>query len=180
MTPPIRDSALLDALEDLRQAPYESHVWRSVGQGRDPTDCWRSGGRWDDKSFDVLYTSETREAAIEERRFHLFMGQPIAPSKLSYELFELAVSLEGVIELPDLASLKAVGMNTNGYGRASYAEKDNEYPPSQTIAEACFFLGADGILVPTARHGSRNLVVFCEQNTQKEVDIVKNHGVIEF
>lgn len=180
MSPPIRDNALLDALERLPQLPYENNVWRSVGEGRTPTDCWRSGGRWDDKTFDVLYTSETRKGAIEERRFHLFMGQPIAPSKVKYRLYELSVSLKRVIDLPDLASLQSIGMDTRNYGRVSYADKDNEYPPSQAIAEACFFLGADGILVPSARHASKNLVVFCEQDTNKEIGIVEDHDIIEF
>lgn len=176
----IRDNALLDALERLRQSPYEGNVWRSVGEGRTPTDCWRSGGRWDDKTFDVLYTSETRDCAIAERRFHLFMGQPIAPSKLRYELYELSVVLERVIDLPDLTSLQSIGMDTRNYGNVSYADKDDEYPPSQAVAEACFFLGADGILVPSARHNSKNLVVFCEQDTEKGIGIVKNHGIIKF
>ncbi len=180
MSQSIRDNALLDALEQFDQRAYSGHVWRSVGNGRVPTECWRSGGRWDDRTFDVLYTSETRDAAIEERRFHLYMGQPIPPSKLKYDLFELEVSLERVITLQDISVLQSVGMNTSGYGRAAYADKDAEYPPSQAIAEACFFLGADGILVPSARHDSMNLVVFCEQDTQVDISIVKNHGTLNF
>lgn len=180
MSPRIRDNALLDAIERLKQEPYRNRVWRSVGAGRTPTDCWRSGGRWDDRTFDVLYTSETREGAVEERRFHLFMGQPIPPSKLQYELYELEVELDRVIDLPNLASLQATGMDTSGYGRASYADKDDEYPSSQAIAEACFFLGADGILVPSTRHTCKNLIVFCEQDTRKVLSIVKNHGIISW
>jgi RES domain-containing protein len=176
MSHPVRDQSLLDALERLPQKSYENNVWRSVGAGRTPTDCWRSGGRWDDRSFDVLCTSEAREGAIAERRYHLYMGQPIPPSKLHYELYELAVTLERVIDLGDLASLQAIGMATSGFGRAAYAEKDVEYPASQSVAEACFFLGADGILVPSARHASNNLVVFCEQDSQKNLEITANHG----
>lgn len=180
MSPLIRDNALLDALERLPQSPFSGRVWRSVGEGRTPTDCWRSGGRWDDKTFDVLYTSETKQGAIEERRFHLFRGQPIAPSKIKYELFELSAALERVIDISHLSKLQSIGMNTANYGRASYANIDKEYPPSQAIAEACFFIGADGILVPSARHNSNNLVVFCEQDSKHEVHIIKNHGAIEF
>ena len=180
MSPPIRDNAILDALVRLPQSPYERNVWRSIGTGKAPTNCWRSGGRWDDKTFDVLYTSEAKKGAIEERRFHLFMGQPIAPSKLKYVLYELSVLLQKVIALPDIPSLQAIGMDTRNYRKASYSNKDDEYPPSQAIAEACFFLGADGLLVPSARHESKNLVVFCEQDTKKEINIVANHGVIKF
>jgi RES domain-containing protein len=175
----IRDSALLDTLEQLEKLPYSKNVWRSVAKGRVPTDCSRSGGRWDDKTFDVLYTSEEKQAAIAERRFHLFMGQPIAPSKPQYELFELSVSLEQVMDI-DMPLLASLGLNAASFGKAAYADRSGEYPSTQVIAEACFFLGADGILVECARHDSKNFVVFCDENTKKTVDIVKNHGIIEF
>ncbi len=181
MPPPrIRDSALLDALEDLEQAPFSGTVWRSVREGNDPTACWRAGGRWDNRTFDVLYTSETREAALEERRFHLFRGQPIPPSKVKYELFELHVNLVSAITLADLEALRAIGMNTNGYGLASYMDKETEYPRSQEVAEACFFLGADGMRVPSARHDGLNLIVFCEQETDLEITEIKSLGVINW
>ena len=96
---PIRDQRLLDALDALELGPYRGTVWRSVREGRDPLACWRPGGRWDDGTVDVLYTSETRQAAIDERRFHLYQGQPIIPSRVRYELFELRVSLEAVMRL---------------------------------------------------------------------------------
>ncbi|MCI4645915.1 MAG: RES family NAD+ phosphorylase [Hyphomonadaceae bacterium] len=178
---PIRDQGLLDSLERITQKPYEGVVWRSVKQGRDPLTCWRSGGRWDDKSFDVLYTSETREAAIQERRFHLYQGQPIPPSKAQYELFELHVSLQSVMAFPTLDTLKGIGMDVSGYGQASYFEKEREYPRSQEIAEACSFLGADGVLVPSARdQTANNLVIFCEQDTKIELEMVRSHGVIDW
>ena len=178
---PIRDQRLLDALEKISQRPYRSTVWRSVRQGADPLTCWRSGGRWDDGSFDVLYTSETREAAIAERRFHLYQGQPIPPSKVRYELFELRISLEAVMVFDRLQALGALGLEIARYGQLSYLERVQEYPRSQQIAEACSFLGADGILVPSARQpDTGNLVVFCEQDTTIEKEIVRNHGLIDF
>lgn len=176
---PIRDRRLLDALEAIARAPYAGTVWRSVREGSDPLVCHRSGGRWDDGTFDVLYTSETREAAIAERRFHLFQGQPIPPSRIRYELFELAVSLEAAMRFPDLAALAATGLDTASYGRSSYARRQREYPRSQDIAEACAFLGADGILVPSARAPeARNLIVFCEQETGIESSVLRSHGVV--
>jgi len=177
----IRDQTLLDALEKVRQQPYNGIVWRSVREGRDPIACWRSGGRWDDGTFDVLYTSQTREAALEERRFHLFQGQPIPPSKVRYELFELRVSLEAAMVFDGLDQLAALGLNISGYGQLSYIEREQEYPRSQEIAEACMFLGADGILVPSARdHASNNLVIFCDQETRIVKEVVRNHGIVDF
>ena len=177
----IRDQRLLDTLEALKQEPYSGTVWRSVREGRDPLSCWRSGGRWDDSTLDVLYTSETRQAAIDERRFHLYQGQPIIPSKVRYELFELRVSLEAVIRFETLDHLAALQLDVQSYGKLSYLERSQEYPRSQEIAETCSFLGAAGILVPSARTlGSNNLVIFCEQNIRIEKAIIHNHGVVSF
>lgn len=176
----IRDNALLDALERLEQTPFEGNVWRSVKEGRDPLECARAGGRWDDRSFDVLYTSRTRDAAIEERRFHLYRGQPIPPSKVHFGLYELKATLSAVITFETVEALKDVGMRVRGFGGASYSDRESEYPRSQEIAEACFFLGADGIQVPSARHASLNLVVFCDQDTRPTVEIVHDHGRMDW
>jgi RES domain-containing protein len=178
MPVPIRDRTLLDALDRLEKTSFSSTVWRSVREGRSPRGCWRAGGRWDDRTFDVLYTSVERRGAIEERRFHLFRGQPFPPSRVRYELFELRVKLSAVISFTDLAALQSIGMDTRNYGAVSYDNKKIEYPKSQQIAEACFFLGADGILVPSARYDCANLIIFCEQDTYREIELVRSLGQI--
>ena len=177
----IRDQSLLDALEAVPIAPFEATVWRSVRAGQDPLVCGRPGGRWDDGTLDVLYTSETREGALAERRFHLFQGQPFPPSRVRYEMFELVVSLAAVMRFADLQALAAVGLRLAGYGRLSYLEREQEYPRSQEIAEACAFLGADGLRVPSARDTAQgNLIVFCEQRTVVETRVVRSHGLVDF
>ncbi|MDE0058365.1 MAG: RES family NAD+ phosphorylase [Defluviicoccus sp.] len=155
-------------------------MWRAVREGRAPLACGRPGGRWDDGTFDALYTSETREGAIAERRFHLQQGQPLPPSRVRYALYELAVRLDAVMHFPDLEALAAVGLDTTSWGRLSYAERAREYPRSQDIAEACAFLGADGIAVPSAREpSSGNLIVFCEQDGVRELVAVRNQGTLD-
>lgn len=176
----IRDQSLLDVLETMPMQDYEVNVWRSVRVGSNPLLCSRSGGRWDDSTFDVVYTSETREAAIAERRFHLYQGQPFPPSKVRYELFELMVSLKAVMNFASLESLANVGLAVEEYGRLSYLEREQEYPKSQEISEACAFLGADGIRVPCARDVAHtNLIVFCEAETEPEMSLVHGHGVVD-
>lgn len=176
----IREQSLLDALESLALEPYVGRLWRSVKEGRDPLACWRSGGRWDDGTFDVLYTSATRHVAIEERRFHLKQGQPIPPSKPQYELYELSIDLKAVFKLQNL-TLQSLGLDLSNFGRLAYANASAEYPRSQDIAEACYFMGADGILVPSARAANEdNLVIFCDQMTGYSKSIVKNHGIINW
>ena len=176
----IRDRALLDRLESLDRSSWEGTVWRSVREGPDPLTCWRSGGRWDDGTFNVLYTSETRKAALAERRFHLYQGQPFPPSRVRYELYELRISLKAVVRFRDNEELTSTGIDLAAYGRLSYSERQSEYPRSQEIAEACAFLGADGLLAPSARDpASNNLIVFCEQDSDIAIEIVRNHGVVE-
>ena len=80
----------------------------------------------------------------------------------------------------DFERLALLGLNVGRYGQLSHFEKDAEHPRSHEIAEACSFLGADGILVLSARDAaSRNLIVFCEQATSI-VEIVRAHGVVTF
>ena len=177
----IRDQSLLDSLEALPTAPFEGTVWRSARAGQDPLLCGRSGGRWDDGTLDVLYASEAREGAVAERRFHLFQGQPFPPSRVRYELFELWISLTSVIRFASVEALAEAGLRVEGYGLLSYVEREREYPRSQEIAEACAFLGADGMRVPSARDVAQsNLIVFCEQPTGIEKRIVRSHGLVDF
>lgn len=177
----IRDQSLLDALEAVPRVQFEANVWRSVRFGHDPLVCGRPGGRWDDGTLDVLYTSETKEGAIAERRFHLYQGQPFPPSKVQYELFELWVSLNAVMRFPSLDALAEIGLPVGGYGRLSYLERQREYPGSQEVAEACAFLGADGLRVPSARDVNQsNLIVFCELATEMDKAIVQSHGTVDF
>ena len=175
----IRDQSLLDTLESLDREPYEGTVWRSVREGRDPIACWRSGGRWDDGTFDVLYTSDSPATAIVERRFHLYQGQPFAPSKIRCELYELRISLESVVHFANVAELAAIGIDPDTYGRLAYTARMSEYARSQEIAEAYAFLGADGLLVPSARDwSSNNLIVLCEQDTDIRIEVARNHGIV--
>ena len=152
-------------------------MWRALREGRDPLARTRPGGRWDDGTFDVLYTSEIRDGAIAERRFHLHRGQPLPPSRLRYAVYDLAVRLKAVMRFPDLDAIAAVGLDTQSWGRASHPGREREHPRSQDVAEACAFLGADGIVVPGAREPfAGNLVVFCEQDGVMAPRIVRSHS----
>jgi RES domain len=74
---PRRDDRLIDALEALPAVPVSGTAWRIVKDGRDPSACSASGGRWDDATFDVLYTSCERNGAAAEMFFHLRRGRPV-------------------------------------------------------------------------------------------------------
>ena len=129
----------------------------------------------------MLYTSESPEGAIAERRFHLYQGQPFPPSKVRYELLELPVSLKAVTHFASLEALAKIGLRVEGYGQLSYLQREREYPRSQEVAEACAFLGADGLRVPSARDVTQlNLIVFCEQATDIGKVVIQSHGLVDF
>ena len=175
-----RDSRLVDAVELLPVAPYAGSIWRIVGDGRDPLRCSRAGGRWDDRTFDVLYTATAADGAAEEMYFHLGRSQPVFPSLLRYRLFELEATIKDCVQIKSLEELDALGLAVASFGRMSYVDREKEYPRSQDIAEAANFHERQGLIVPSARSKHPNVVVFCERAGTTAVDIVKDHGLVDW
>lgn len=175
-----RDNRLIDAIEAIPPTPFSGTVWRVVREGREPLDCSRSGGRWDDGTFDVLYTSLAREGALAEMYFHLKRGQPIFPSRVRYELHEVSLSMGAALKLLNLDDLARLGVAKETYGRLSYQEKGAEYPRTQDIAEVAHFLEFDGLLVPSARWNCLKAIVFCERCPPDQREVVGSHGLIDW
>ena len=175
-----RDSRLIDALEALPARRLTETVWRVVREGRDPCNCNASGGRWDDETFDVLYTSRERDGAIAEMFFHLRRGQPLIPSRVHYRLHELKIELKSAIDLSDRAKLAALGVDMSLFGQLSYEERASEYPRTQDVAEISHFLDHAGIVVPNARWDCANVVIFCDRTAPGAVEAIKDHGPIDW
>jgi RES domain-containing protein len=175
-----RDSALIDALEAHEPVEYRGVAWRVVREGRSPLACGRAGGRWDDGTFDVLYTSKERDGALAEMHFHLSRGQPVFPSQVRHGLHELALSVGRALKLVDLKALAALGLDTARYGQISYERTSEEYPRSQDIAEAAHFLEFDGLIVPSARWACLNVVLFCDRVPAGSLVVVSDHGLIDW
>jgi len=175
-----RDSRLIAALEALAHEPFTGVVWRVVREGRNPCQCSASGGRWDDGSFDVLYTSILRDGAMAEMYFHLLRGQPVFPSKVRYMLYELKVELSATLKLTTMSDLAALGLDVSRFGQLSYAERVQEYPRTQQIAEVAHFLDCDGIIAPSARWNCTNLIIFCDRIPPSALEIVNDHGIIDW
>ena len=175
-----RDSRLLDAVEALPQGPWAGAVWRVVREGRDPCQCGAVGGRWDDRSFEVLYTSIHPDGARAEMFFHLGRGQPVFPSQVRHGLHELRVRLDACARIASLDVLAELGLKTGAFGQLSYSERQLEYPRTHKIAEAAHFHGRDGVLVPSARSAHPNLVLFCGIAGPGAVEAVRHHGVVDW
>ena len=119
----------------------------------------------------MLYTSETREAAIAERGFHLTQGQPIPLTRVCYEQSELEVSLVSGHALPELEAPAVVGRDTAPYDRMSGPGWQRKYPGSEDIYEACSFVRTEGLLVFSTRDKQPNYpIVIDEQSTHIPTD----------
>lgn len=174
-----RDSRLLDAVEALPRMPWSGTVWRIVREGRDPCECSAVGGRWDDRSFEVLYTSVHPNGARAEMFFHLGRGQPVFPSQVRYGPHELRVRLGACAHIASLEVLAELGLRAGAFGQLLYSERQLEYPRIQEIAEAAHFHGCDGLLVPSARSSHPNLVLFCGIAGPDAAEAVRDHGPVD-
>lgn len=175
-----RDNHLIDAIEAIDPVTYKGTVWRVVRETRSPLACARSGGRWDDGTFDVLYTAAEKDGAIAEMYFHLARGQPVFPSQVRYGVHELSVALARALKLIDLAALASLGLDTAKYGQLSYDARTEEYPRSQDIAEIAHFLDFDGLIVPSARWDCSNVILFCDRVPPDAMEAVQDHGLIDW
>jgi RES domain-containing protein len=164
-----RPQALLDAIEAEVPVSFEGDLWRVVREGRDPLQPSRAGGRWDDSSFDTLYTSSERDGAIAEAWFHAARGQPIPPSKPGRRVHRIEARLARVLDLSASGLLASFGVDMSQYGRLSYFERGGEYPTTQQIGEAAFFYEFEAIVVPNARWPTSNVVILTENAPMREL-----------
>ena len=115
----------------------------------------RSLSRWCNGEFDVLYTSLERDGAVAEVHALLTL-QPVFPSKISFHAHKLTIVAEAMLHLADLTQLEKLGVETGSY-------HEREYQKTQDIADAAFFLGFDGLIVPSARWSCANVVLFTDR-----------------
>jgi RES domain-containing protein len=160
-----RDLRLLDAIDAFRREAIDIDVWRLVRDGRDPRLGSASRSRWCNGAFDVLYTSFERDGAIAEINSLLSL-QPVVPSKDRWLAYRLKVAAANTLRLADLDTLAAQGVDAARY-------KEREYGRTQEIADAAFFLGFDGLIVPSARWLCLNFVLFTDRIAPDQVQIVE-------
>ncbi|HEX4159507.1 MAG TPA: RES family NAD+ phosphorylase [Rhizomicrobium sp.] len=133
-------------------------VWRITRKGRDPIRGSLANGRWSPGgTVEVLYTSLEREGALAEIGFRMSL-EPVWPSRIEHELHEIAARTERTLHFADIPSLAACGIDISKY-------ESFDYQATQAVAAAAQFLEFDGLLVPSARHPSHNLVIFTDRLT---------------
>jgi len=150
-----RDLALLDAIDSFQRVSFAQSVWRVSREGRDPLQGGRSPSRWCTGAFDVLYTSLERDGALAEI-YSLLSSQPVMPSKMRLFVHRVSVKISETLRFDDLAALAKLGVDTVRY-------REREYRRTQEIADAAYFLGFYGLIVPSARWECHNLISFTDR-----------------
>ncbi len=157
-----RDLELLDALDKLDRVPFEGAVWRVVRETRDVLQASPAGARWDPALFDVLYTSLQRDGALEEIYFHL-SRQPIFPA-IPFQIYRLRVRAQKILNISEMKILEQLGVSSSIFSTLDYVR-------TQAIGDAAFFLGFDGMMVPSARSTAQNLVIFSDRIDPGDIDV---------
>ena len=166
----MHDRDLLDVLEGLAAEPFVGEVWRTTWAGRDPLRGSSSDGRWSPAgAFEVLYTSVRREGSLAEIGYRLSL-EPVWPSRARHVISRLGVRTERPRRLATFADLAPLGIAPTLYPTLDYAR-------TQAVAAAARFLDFDGLLVPSARHPSINLVLFLDQLAGGSLDVLASKPV---
>jgi hypothetical protein len=149
MTP--HDPKLLARLDAMPRRHFDGQVFRAGRQGLDPLQPSVHGGRWmPAAATPILYTSLMREGALAEVAYHWSQLNPM-PSRPAV-VYTLAVKARRTLKLVQ-ADLATLGVAANDYGGINL-------PRTREIGAAVAYLGCDGLIAPSARWASDNLMLF--------------------
>lgn len=163
-----RDLATLDLLDALPREAVETTAWRVIRHGRDVLQPTSPKGRWDTGDFGVLYTSLDRNGALAEIHYQLSL-QPVFPSRLQSLLWRLEAKVQRAARL-DHELLEKLSVLKHEYPRINYTR-------TQEIAEAAAFLGFDSLIVPSARWGCSNLILFMDQIEPENLSAIESEAI---
>jgi RES domain-containing protein len=158
-----RDLELLDAIDRLERHDLDGKVWRVVRESRNVLQGSAMGARWDPGHFDVLYTSLERDGALEEIYFHL-TRQPVFPSTIRFQAHRIRVRATKLLRLEKSTQLQDLGVDVTNYSGFDYSR-------TQAIADAAYFLGFEGLIVPSARCEALNLVLFSDHIEPTDLEV---------
>jgi hypothetical protein len=166
----VHDRVILDALEGMDPVPFSDSVWRVTRAGREPVRGSAANGRWSPGGVvEVLYTSLERDGALAEIGFRLSL-EPVWPSRLQHEIHEIRVRAQKVLHFVDVASFAAFGVDVSRY-------ESFDYGATQALAAAAHFLEFDGLLAPSARHKSTNLMIFMDRDGATSLETLSTQTV---
>lgn len=164
MSPP----DLRQELASCRQESLDADVFRTTQLGQEAIAPSTRAGRWMPAGdVPVLYTCLERAGAIAETAFRLVQLHPIPRKHLA--VHQLHVKRKRVITLTS-QDLTRLGVEAKQY-------ESVKYRVTQQIGQAAANVGADGLIVPSARWKCNNLVLFDETLEEGSVAHVRTEEV---
>ena len=148
---PIYDPQLLDYLESKVREEWSGSAWRQVFEGTDPARANIGGSRWNPHGIEALYMSLSKEGAAAEID-HLVNMQPL-PIQKRRLTYPAEVRLRRLVDLSEVEALERAGVTIEEV-------RANGVRECQMIGGGVAWLGFGGLLIPSARSSSTNLVIY--------------------
>lgn len=151
----VHDTRILDFLDDCEKIAFSGTVYRVTLREVNPVAPSLRGGRWMlPNQTAVLYTSLLEDGAIAEIAYHYARFTP--PPQPIVVLHEIQVGTRKTARITrdDLEALDIDAVQLSG----------DDPRPTQRVGAAAAFLGFDGILVPSLRWETENLVIFADNH----------------
>lgn len=145
------DRLLLQAITALDEAAWAGAVFRHMFASFSPDRENTLGARWNPAEIPAIYTSTSRDTALSEAEYQMGMESVRPPTRRT--LYEIRVSLASVLDLSLVGALTSVGLTMDEVAA-------NDHGACRRVGGAVEHLGHDGLFVPSARHGGRNLVIY--------------------
>lgn len=156
----VHDPDVLNLLESLQTESWSGTAYRHMFADLEPGRINYDGARWNPPGVGAIYCSLHRETALVEAE-HRIAQQPMRP-KAKRTLYMLSVQLGMVVDLRDKRHLAQAGITDVELTSVRFG-------PCQEIGRAVRFIGAHGLLVPSARGIAANLVIYPSDDFELEV-----------
>jgi hypothetical protein len=166
----VHDRAILDALEAIDAVSFEGAVWRITRAGREAGRGSSANSRWTPgNGIEILYTSLEHDGALAEIDYRLSL-EPVWPSRIAHQIHRIAARADRTLKFFDVTALAPLGVDAARYGSF-------DYEATQAIAAAAHFLEFDGLIAPSARHASLNLVIFMDSEAARSLAVESTEDV---
>jgi RES domain-containing protein len=150
------DRRVIEALAQIHPDRWHGVVYRHMFARLPPDRENTLGARWNPPEVPAIYTSLSRQGALAEAEYQMEM-EPLRP-RARRSIYRIELQLASVIDLSAEMSLRELGLDLADLASLSHVA-------CQRIGGAVEYLEHDGMIVPSARSASMNLVIFPNRQT---------------
>lgn len=149
----VYDPSLVDSLEDLARIDWAGEVFRFMSGDRLPDRQNTMGARWNPPDVPAIYTALEWDTLQAEFHHALRVRSP-SPDPTKFTFYRVRLAIVGIVDLCPKGVLDRLDVD--------YAALvGDSHKSCRAVGGAAHWLGAGGLLVPSARRAEgTNLVVF--------------------